>query len=491
MTAAPPAAGAALELILRATVLIGAAWAAAAVLRKAGASAAARHAAWQLGIFAMLALPLVWWLAPPLRLPILQAEAAPALVSAPPFEAAMPLPETAPAWGLLLLAYLLGAAAVLLRFALSRYLIARLWRQADPAQEPDWQALLAALSGELGLSRPVQLRIARGPAMPMTWGTLAPRILLPAEARTWPAERRRLVLLHELAHVARRDSFGRSAASLACALYWFHPGAWFAARRLRLEQEHAADDRVLTAGARPKSYARSLLDLAFGADETGWSDQAAAMAGMCQLEQRVVSITGTARRERPGAAFHSAAAAITALTVLAVGAALPVQQPPALSDPLAIETALPPAGASSAPAGDASGPAAITADRAASANRIDARPRGRGVEAQPAAASARVPDIVREVEPPSIAAPAPARDTVLAEAVPPADRQLGPIGPQLPQPLPEELATDPRIPAALRRGSRVRGADQRAGPGPPRTPGEEVMRRLPTALLQAAGVLRN
>src|SRR5205085_2984594 len=103
---------------------------------------------------------------------------------------------------------------------------------------------------EVRLSGSVELRIARGPAMPMTWGTLAPKILLPAEAHLWSPERRRLVLLHELAHVARRDSLSRSAAALVCVLYWFHPGVWLAARQLRLEQEYAADDRVLKAGPR-------------------------------------------------------------------------------------------------------------------------------------------------------------------------------------------------------------------------------------------------
>src|SRR6185369_5567381 len=94
------------------------------------------------------------------------------------------------------------------------------------------------------------------------WGTLRPKILLPAEARTWTDERRRIVLLHELAHVARRDSLGRAAATIVCALYWFHPASWYAARRMRLEQEHACDDLVLSLGAKAHAYARDLLEVA-------------------------------------------------------------------------------------------------------------------------------------------------------------------------------------------------------------------------------------
>ena len=59
--------------------------------------------------------------------------------------------------------------------------------------------LLAETSRDLNLHRPVRLLLSDDRAMPMTWGVLWPVILLPAEARSWPAARLRPVLLHELA----------------------------------------------------------------------------------------------------------------------------------------------------------------------------------------------------------------------------------------------------------------------------------------------------
>lgn len=467
MTAAPFVA----ELAVRATLLIGAAWAAAAMLRKAGASAAARHMAWLLGIGALLALPLIWWLAPPLRLPILRPEAATvaAAALAPAGGAAPSAAAGAPGWSfMLLVAYLIGAAALLLRFASSRYLVSRLWRDAEPARGAGWQALLSRVSREMRLSQPVQLRIARGPAMPMTWGTLTPKVLLPAEAGAWPAERRRLVLLHELAHVARRDSFSRSLASLACALYWFHPGVWLAARQLRLEQEYAADDRVLNAGAAARSYARSLLDLARRVGERNRPDHAAAMAGMCQLERRVVSITADARRELPGPFFLSASAAIAALVMLAVAAGVPVRPLPAVPEPLPSETAPPPVRVVPMPAEGGAEREAGMAERAAIDPRAESRSRDSNDDFAaavappqadgyaPEAAGQQIATAAQGHEDPAFQSAAIGRDGQIAL---PSLQQPAVYGPLLPRPIAEERASDPRIPASLRPGNSRRSAN--------------------------------
>ena len=70
------------------------------------------------------------------------------------------------------------------------------------------------------------------------------------------------VLAHELAHVWRFDALTQLVAQVACAVYWFHPLVWLAARRVRIEAERACDALVVRAGMLPPDYAGDLLEIA-------------------------------------------------------------------------------------------------------------------------------------------------------------------------------------------------------------------------------------
>lgn len=127
--------------------------------------------------------------------------------------------------------------------------------------------------------------------MPLTWGFLRPRILLPAGAMEWPSDRRRTVLSHELAHIARHDWLVQICGELTRAIYWFHPLVWFAAAKLRSESERACDDSVLNSGVDPSHYASQLLELARTLNNAhrGWST-ALAFARPTNLERRFIAM---------------------------------------------------------------------------------------------------------------------------------------------------------------------------------------------------------
>ena len=159
----------------------------------------------------------------------------------------------------------------------------------------------------------------------MTWGWIRPVVLLPAEADSWGVDRRRDVLLHELAHVRRLDCLTQAIARAACAVYWFHPLAWVAARRMRIERERACDDVVLLAGARASDYAGHLLEIARGLRVPRAAALAAlAMARPSQLEGRLMAILDPARRRRgPGRGVAAIALLAASLVLVPAGDAAP------------------------------------------------------------------------------------------------------------------------------------------------------------------------
>jgi TonB family protein len=135
-------------------------------------------------------------------------------------------------------------------------------------------------------------RELRGPA---AWGLGRKMMLLPVSAARWQDERRALVLRHEAAHLRRNDCWALLVAEVACAIFWCNPLVWFAASRLRLEQEHAADDEVLRTGSDPADYAGHLVALA----KAGRPPILAAGAiSQSQLTARVEAILDSRRLRR-------------------------------------------------------------------------------------------------------------------------------------------------------------------------------------------------
>jgi hypothetical protein len=201
--------------------------------------------------------------------------------------------------------YALGAVVLLARLLLGRRALAELGRRSAPVEDREWTALLDELRASAGIERRVRLLRAPSAVAPVTWGTRRPVILVPAEADAWPVERRRAVLLHELAYVARRDCLTQTLALVASAVYWFHPGAWWVARRLHVERELACDDRVLAAGTSPEDYARHLLEIARELSLPRPATYASGISGPAQLETRMRAILGAPgprRCDRAGAA---------------------------------------------------------------------------------------------------------------------------------------------------------------------------------------------
>jgi HEAT repeat protein/beta-lactamase regulating signal transducer with metallopeptidase domain len=310
-----------LDALLKVTLLLAAAGVLSLALARA--SAATRHMVWTFAISGALILPILSIALPRWQLPIVTLSS-PAVATTPDVvepdaaPAARPLrrakvdatasqrpavdtpPRSAgsmPSWSLasvVLVIWLVGATAVVGRLLLGLLAVQWMTRRTARVVDAPWLPLAVDLASRLGVASRITFMEGGTATMPMAIGILRPAVLMPRDAVRWPVERLRIVLLHELAHVKRRDCLTHAIAQIACAVYWFNPLAWIAARHLRTERERACDDLVLAAGTRGSDYAEELLEIArvmragrFPALMTGAT---LAMAHRSQLEGRLIAI---------------------------------------------------------------------------------------------------------------------------------------------------------------------------------------------------------
>jgi beta-lactamase regulating signal transducer with metallopeptidase domain len=197
------------------------------------------------------------------------------------------------------LIWALGALSVLVWMVIGRLVLSRIVRRAERLDEIGWISILDREANVAGVSKRIALYSTDAVSTPVTFGVRAPVIFVPAESESWTDEHRVVVLRHEIAHIARGDVFVQTIAVIACAVYWFNPLVWIAARGLRAEQERACDDRVLVAGTAPVEYAAHLLEVARSARRLGPQGFVSlAMARPTQLEGRLLAVLNSSRRPR-------------------------------------------------------------------------------------------------------------------------------------------------------------------------------------------------
>ncbi|HEY4230089.1 MAG TPA: M56 family metallopeptidase, partial [Thermoanaerobaculia bacterium] len=234
------------DLALRATVLFTATGLLLLLLRRR--SAATRHFVGTVGLTAALLLPVLAFFPVHVEIPLLPRATASAA-------------GRTGTGSLLLWAWLLGSLALGARLAVGWLRLRRITRAAETVRDAEWIAERDAAALRLAVGRAVELKESASVPAAMTAGLLRPLLLIGRAARQWAVERRRVVFLHELAHIKRLDWVSVLVAELAVALYWFHPLAWGLSRRVRRDAERASDDLVLASGIKPSVYAGHLLGI--------------------------------------------------------------------------------------------------------------------------------------------------------------------------------------------------------------------------------------
>jgi GWxTD domain-containing protein len=165
------------------------------------------------------------------------------------------LPWLAPFWAL-------GVVAFHLR-ALAGWTVTRRLRTVGVcAPSSAWRERLEDLRGRVRVSRPVVLLESSLANAPLVVGHARPVILMPVGLLAGlPAAQVEAVLLHELAHIGRRDYLINVLQTWVEAIFFYHPAAWWISSVIRAEREHCCDDVVVAIQGDPRGYATALAAL--------------------------------------------------------------------------------------------------------------------------------------------------------------------------------------------------------------------------------------
>jgi len=223
--------------------------------------------------------------------------------------------------GPLLVIWLIGLLIGAIRLARTHWSARGLIRGSVPVRDPVLLAALERASERLGFTRKVRLLEGPGIDSPMVAGIRRPALLLPdgshSQGLTTP-QGMDAILLHEVAHLCRRDPLITLLEELAGVLFWFNPLVAFTARRSRELQEVAADSVVLRAGVRPSIYAQLLIDAFQELMNRRPVRQVATphgIVGDCLMDTRLRTILDPNAKHGPASGFARGA------TALLVGAA--------------------------------------------------------------------------------------------------------------------------------------------------------------------------
>ena len=314
-------------IALKTSLLIVAAGLLSLALRRQ--SAAFRHQLWASALALSVLMPLAVFLLPSHTIATLSADAGPTLT----------LPRLrGREWEGAMLIWLVGSLFFLARELLCGLGLARWRRHAHALKSARWAATLAKFDCR------VRVLESRHIASPCTWGVLTPVLLLPTAGDAWPESARHSALMHELAHVQRRDTVSALISRVACVLHWYNPLVWLAAAHARNLQERACDDAVLRAGAVPSDYAQFLLDVAAHVSGIARPNRSAIGMAHSSLRARIVAILDPeAIRSQAGRTpvLASCAALFTFAVLLGMASVETAPEPPNAPDPPTLPPELP------------------------------------------------------------------------------------------------------------------------------------------------------
>src|SRR5947208_14498083 len=166
------------------------------------------------------------------------------------------LQTIAPILGIVILVGIALRCAIL---ALGLLKLHRLRQASRPiASAAESAAVLQAMATLV--AAPAEFRLSAQVDSPVTFGFVAPVVLLPERFASLDPRFQSAIACHELLHVRRRDWAHHLAEELLRAVFWFHPAIAWLISRVRLAREQVVDLEVVLRCTARKSSLAALLE---------------------------------------------------------------------------------------------------------------------------------------------------------------------------------------------------------------------------------------
>ena len=215
------------------------------------------------------------------------------------------------------MAWMLFSFALLARLAAGYRVVRSLKSTATPAS-PEWQLCFRRLCATHGIRRQPQLLVSSQVRGPMSLGFFRPVIVIsPALLETLSHSELEQIVLHELAHLDRRDDWSNLAQKLIEAMLPIQPTVYFLGHQMSLAREMACDDWVIAATGTPRPYAAALTKVA---ELSQWQSAGVLAAGASgnrsQLFRRVRQMLDRTRNRAPHLTIVPLASALAVVVTL-------------------------------------------------------------------------------------------------------------------------------------------------------------------------------
>jgi beta-lactamase regulating signal transducer with metallopeptidase domain len=270
-------------------------------------------------------------------------------------------------------AWVAGVVLLAVRVIVSSVRLGRAVRRCEVVDDPRVLGVVGDCCAELGVRRAPGVRSLAAGGGPALVGWWRPVILLPpGVVEGMSAGELRLIVLHELAHVRRRDVLVNWLATAVAVVHWPNPAVWLVMSRMRFERELACDEVVLRAGRAgagvgdPGAYARTIFRLAealsCGGGGAGGRVAAVPVGGVgiiegkTQLQRRLQMIARFDATTAAGRRWPVVAMGLSILVgAAALGGATRAADKPVAKPEKKTTTALPPAALPGGQGGQVSG----------------------------------------------------------------------------------------------------------------------------------------